>query len=269
MRALENIITFLILVSAALYFVSTILLFMKNNKNGKIFLWAGWCTGIVLFIFNWIAAGYPPLANMYHVMTFLSLCFLPLFLLITYNGKMKWILPYFSLGSMLPLVGVMFMERGVIWKLAPALQAVWFVPHVLSYMISYALAAVAFILTLSIFARTKIFKSTLNKNELKQDYLEAIYNILRLGMPFMTFGIFLGALWAEEAWGVYWSWDSKETWSLITWTFYLIYFHSLRSKTFKKWATAFQILGFASLLITFFGVNYLPQLGSILHSYAR
>ena len=156
------------------------------------------------------------------------------------------------------------MERQVVWELVPALQSIWFVPHVLSYMISYALSAVAFILAIASAAK---FKGS--KANSKEEFSNAIYHILRLGFPFMTIGIFLGAIWAEEAWGVYWSWDTKETWSLITWSLYLIYFHSRRTKEFKKWANTFQVLAFTALLVTFLMVNLLPQLGSLLHGYAK
>jgi ABC-type transport system involved in cytochrome c biogenesis permease subunit len=76
-----------------------------------------------------------------------------------------------------------------------------------------------------------------------------------------------GALWAEEAWGQYWSWDAKEVWSLITWGLYLIYFH-LRKSEWKQYADWAHLLAFLALLTTFFLVNLIPKLGSILHSYA-
>ena len=84
----------------------------------------------------------------------------------------------------------------------------------------------------------------------------------------MTFGMLSGALWAEEAWGIYWSWDAKETWALVTWSAYLIYFHCRMSPRFKPYATVAQILAFIFLLITFLVVNLLPKMGSLLHSYA-
>lgn len=259
MHNIDLLVLILIISSAILYFISAIALFKGKKLAGRILLGAGWLAGIALFVVNWIAVGYPPFANMYHVLTFLSLCFLILYLILAIREKLDWLLPYFCIASMLPLIGVLFMERNVIWELAPALQSIWFVPHVLSYMISYAMAAVAFILTIA--ASLKV------NAKVKEDFSKAIYHVLRLGFPFMTIGLFLGAIWAEEAWGTYWSWDAKEIWSLITWSLYILYFHSLRSKEYKKWANLFQICAFIALLVTFFMVNLLPQLGSILHSY--
>ena len=84
----------------------------------------------------------------------------------------------------------------------------------------------------------------------------------------MTFGMLSGALWAEEAWGVYWSWDPKETWSLITWGCYLIYFHCRTRRYLHKYEETAELLAFLALLTTFTLVNLLPKLSSALHSYA-
>jgi ABC-type transport system involved in cytochrome c biogenesis permease subunit len=125
-------------------------------------------------------------------------------------------------------------------------------------MISYALATIAFIMYLV----RKVGKVS------DTQYDRAIYEILRLGFPFITFGMLSGALWAEEAWGTYWSWDRKETWSLITWSLYLIYFHCLTEKKLKKYADLAQVLAFLALVTTFFLVNLWPKLSSVLHSYS-
>jgi ABC-type transport system involved in cytochrome c biogenesis permease subunit len=97
------------------------------------------------------------------------------------------------------------------------------------------------------------------------------HRLVLFGFPFLTFAIFSGAAWANDIWGRYWSWDPKETWSLITWTVYAIYLHS---KTIGKWkdapASFLNILGLICMFMTFLGVNYLPKLFNIpsLHTYA-
>jgi len=88
-----------------------------------------------------------------------------------------------------------------------------------------------------------------------------------LGYLLLTAGIILGAVWANEAWGSYWSWDPKETWSLITWMVYTAAIHLRRTHGWKGRRMAwFSVAGFAFVLFTYFGVNYLM---SSLHSYAR
>jgi cytochrome c-type biogenesis protein CcsB len=85
------------------------------------------------------------------------------------------------------------------------------------------------------------------------------------GFPFLTVGIISGSIWAGFAWGSYWSWDPKETWSLITWIVYAILIHNRLAIGWRGRKTAYlMIAGFISILFTFFGVNFL--IGG-LHSY--
>jgi ABC-type transport system involved in cytochrome c biogenesis permease subunit len=206
----------------------------------------GWFVNLAIFVLNWIACGQPPFGNMYHVLIFLSLTFLPLYSIIALRFKFGWTHLYFAFLSAIPLIGSLCMNRNVFWRRVPALQSGWFVPHVFSYMVSYALAAVAFVLIVIKYIDTR------NADD---KYSAASCQILRLAFPFMTFGLCSGALWAEEAWGVYWSWD-------------IIYFHCRYRPGFKPLSDIVQILAFFALLTTFLLVNLLPKLGSILHSYA-
>jgi len=146
----------------------------------------------------------------------------------------------------------------------PALQSPWFVPHVFGYMVSYALLTVAFVTLVSgLFRRWYRADATMLERSRK-----AIYAITRLAFPLLTFGLLSGALWAEEAWGTYWSWDPKETWSLITWTLYLIYFHARFSPRTRRFEVAAHLLAFAALVATFILVNLLPKFAGGMHSYS-
>jgi cytochrome c-type biogenesis protein CcsB len=105
------------------------------------------------------------------------------------------------------------------------------------------------------------------------DVLDEInYRCLTIGFPLLTLGIITGAAWAQEAWGSYWSWDPKETWSLINWFFYAALLHGRLTVGWRgRRAAIWSIIGFASVLFTFLGVNYvlpllLPNLKS-LHIY--
>ena len=92
------------------------------------------------------------------------------------------------------------------------------------------------------------------------------YRAVALGFLFLTFVIVTGAIWAERAWGSYWSWDPKETWSLITWIIYAIYLHLRLSKGWKgRTAAVFAAVGFVCVVFTYIGVNtFIPSI----HSYA-
>ena len=91
------------------------------------------------------------------------------------------------------------------------------------------------------------------------------YLCLSLGFPFLTLGIITGSIWAEYAWGSYWNWDPKETWSLVTWLIYAALLHGRLTIGWRgRRAAYFSIIGFAVVLFTFLGVNLLlPGL----HSY--
>ena len=97
---------------------------------------------------------------------------------------------------------------------------------------------------------------------------EGIYEVVLLSFPFMSFGLISGAIWANEIWGGYWSWDIKEIWSLITWLLYIAFFHCRFSKTLSHWAIPLQIAAFLALLFTLFMVSSI-NLGATMHSYAN
>ena len=111
--------------------------------------------------------------------------------------------------------------------------------------------------------------SSLSAPNSKMVLLETVdiwsYRIIGLGFPFLTIGIISGAVWANEAWGSYWSWDPKETWALITWLVFAIYLHS---RLLKGWqgekAAILGSCGFFVIWICYLGVNFL---GKGLHSY--
>ncbi len=93
------------------------------------------------------------------------------------------------------------------------------------------------------------------------------YRIIALAFPIWTFAVIAGAIWAQEAWGRYWGWDPKETWSFITWVIFAGYLHARATSGWKgRRAAVIALVGFVSLLITYYAVN-LWIVG--LHSYAK
>jgi cytochrome c-type biogenesis protein CcsB len=113
------------------------------------------------------------------------------------------------------------------------------------------------------------FPQTENKLGMKKKFAENLdnlsYRILGIGFPLLTIGILSGAVWANEAWGSYWSWDPKETWALATWLVFAIYLHLRISKGWRgKKPAILASVGFVTVWICFLGVNLL---GEGLHSY--
>ena len=141
--------------------------------------------------------------------------------------------------------------------LMPALQSVWFIPHVAVYMFSYALLGCATLLAVGQFFT-------------RQDLYPAIEQLVYGGLAFFTIGMFTGALWAKEAWGEYWSWDAKESWAAATWMLYLLFVHLRMTGWQRKWVLATVLLiAFLALQMCWYGVNYLPSAGDSVHIYNR
>lgn len=131
----------------------------------------------------------------------------------------------------------------------PALQSPWFAPHILMYMIAYALMAMAVVTALLRKPQTAI--------------------LVNVGVSLMTLGMLFGALWAREAWGHYWAWDPKETWAAITWLTYLAFLHQqdMPHRTQRQTAI-FLIVAFCLLQMCWWGINFLPSAqGNSLHTY--
>jgi cytochrome c-type biogenesis protein CcsB len=147
--------------------------------------------------------------------------------------------------------------------LVPALQSNWLMMHVTLMIISYSMLILGclFSITLLIF---HVF--SLNKQDPKIQILDNLsYRTLGFGFPLLTIGILSGAVWANQAWGSYWSWDPKETWAFITWIVFAIYFHFRLNKNWTGFKPArIAAIGFGFLWICYLGVNLL---GKGLHSY--
>ena len=263
MQNLVGAVTPLVAACVVAYLAGWLAFVVSRPVAGKTLLVTGWLLNGALFVVNGLIAREPPMGNMYHVLVLLALCMPPLYATLALRGRLAWTGAYFAFSSALPLIGALFMKHDVHWQRLPALQSPWFVPHVFAYMLSYALAAVAFSLLVGRWGRTWLRLPVEGPA-----YASAAHEIMRLAFPFMTFGLLSGALWAEEAWGVYWSWDPKETWSLLTWVLYLTYLHCRRSPHTERYADPAHALAFTALVITFLVVNLLPKLASALHSYA-
>ena len=259
-----DLIALLLLAAAILgYAAAGLLLLRKRPAAGGTAFFLGWGFNLLTVLFNWFACGHPPFDSMYHVLVAVSLGFLPAFLYLRLTQDLAWLGASFAFTSLVPLLGPLFMERDMFWRRMPALQSAWFVPHVMAYLLSYALATVGFILAL------RVLRAQRAAPDQALRLAAGVDAVTRLAFPFMTFGLLSGALWADTAWGRYWSWDAKETWALIMWLLYALYFHCRRSPALRRLAMPCQLAGFAALLITFLCVGLLPRLGSVLHAYAR
>lgn len=140
----------------------------------------------------------------------------------------------------------------------PALRSLWLALHVAFSFIGEAFFVVSFVAAICFFVS--------RREEARAELDRLVATSIGIGYPVFTAGaLIFGAVWAETAWGSWWSWDPKETWALVTWLIYTAYLHArLVRKLRGAWSAALAIGGFVAMAFTFFGVNYLL---SGLHSY--
>jgi cytochrome c-type biogenesis protein CcsB len=222
-----------------------------------------------------LGIGHAPMSNFYESLVFFAWTIVFLYLIM--EGRLK----NRSLGVFVLPVSFLLMAfaslspdiSSHIDPLIPALQSNWLISHVLTCFMGYAAFTVAFGLGVMYFLKVaaagkkgKMISSFFHL--LPDDGVidELIYQSAALGFVFLTLGIMTGSVWAHYAWGSYWSWDPKETWSLITWLIYALMLHARHVRGWRgKRMAVLSIIGFACVLFTYLGVNYLAGL----HSYLK
>ena len=252
-----NITLMLFLASSLLFFIQIIFKKKIFGILGLIMLGLGIAGATFALILRWKIAGHIPLSNTYETMITLA-WMTGIGYIFLYKIDSNKILAFtVSIIIVLVLAFTSLIDDNP-RPLIPALQSNWLTVHVLFCFIGYAAFAISFGVSIIYL----IFNNKINMN------LErVIYKTILLGVPFLTLGIVTGAIWANRAWGRYWGWDPKETWSLITWFIYTIYLHSRYLKGWKGRKTAWlSIAGFLFVLFTYFGVNYIL---AGLHSYSN
>jgi cytochrome c-type biogenesis protein CcsB len=159
--------------------------------------------------------------------------------------------------------------------LVPALNSYWIYIHVSVTLTSYACFAMAGGLGIMYLLKERADRNAAGKGRRAGVFaafpdLETIdelgYKAIMIGFPLLAFGVILGAMWANYAWGGYWSWDPKETWSLIVWLIYGAYIHARMTRGWEgRRAAIYAVFGFLMVVFCFWGVNFLL---SGLHAYA-
>ncbi|MBE6608564.1 MAG: hypothetical protein E7633_08415 [Ruminococcaceae bacterium] len=245
------------LAAAVFYYAAFASSYLKKDSRVSFVLWMiGISVNSGIVANNWIVNGYMPFVSMYQVLTFLGVTYGIVYIYIRYMHNGAWMKRYIMISQAVIMTGVSFMVQASEWTFPPALQSPFFIPHVFSYMISYTLVALAAILcVISLFIA----------DGEKKKYENGMYNLVCTGFPFMVMGMFLGAVWANECWGNYWSWDNKESWSLVTVLALSVYLHFRRHEKLKKYAKWFVLLAVVFEIITLFFVGMFG--GNSMHTY--
>jgi cytochrome c-type biogenesis protein CcsB len=298
----SNIVFGVLLFAMITYWVN-LSLFSNSDSLARIGRFSTIVANFLLFFIlcsRWIIAGYFPLSNLYESLLFLTWTLLTIYLYIETQTKSKLIgsilIPVTLLiNGFANLTLSPEMQKSS--PLVPALQSNWLMMHVSLMLLSYATLIMGSLLCILflVISRYKdvdlkvIDNSSLPLYNIMLDYYETklvapsneiselgklkllqsidnwSYRIIGLGFPFLTIGIIAGGVWANEAWGSYWSWDPKETWALITWLVFATYLHARITKGWEGKKTAILGgLGFFVIWICYLGVNFL---GKGLHSY--
>ncbi len=267
------------LLSSALYV--GLLLFRGRGIVGRI------ATGITLLFFlvqtagiglRWyesyqLGIGHAPLTNMYESLVFFAWTITIFYLVMEYKFKTQ-VIGAFAMPFACIAMAYASLAKGInqqITPLIPALQSNWLIAHVVTCFIGYGAFALAGGLGLMYLLKDSGRAGTaqpVDSTSALPDLAvidDITHKTIVFGFLWLTAGIITGAIWANEAWGTYWSWDPKETWSLITWFLYASTLHARFTRGWQGRRIAWlAMLGFISVFFTYFGVNYLL---SGLHSY--
>ncbi len=269
-----SVTTFIYAFAAVLYFSAWIFRKSLPGKTGTGVTIVGILTHIAGILLRWMESyklgiGHAPFSNLYESLVFFSLTIAALYLYIEIRYKNRVISAFAGTMAFLTLAYAA-LKADQISPLIPALKSNWLIAHVITCFLGYAGFAVAFGISILYFIKHL-------ENEEKQGSIlsllpqtrildELTYQMVVFGFFFLTIGIITGAVWANSAWGRYWGWDPKETWSLVTWFVYAILLHARLIRGWQgKRIALISIIGFTAVMFTYFGVNYLPGL----HSYGK
>lgn len=301
--------------AASLFWISgaIVSVISKRGLPAAVLTGCGSAIFMTFIVGVWISLGRPPLRTMGETRLWFSL-FLSLIGLVVYlRWRYRWVLPFGCLMAVMFASINIFKPEIHTEELMPALRSPWFVPHVIVYMFSYAVMGIATILALRILWLTRrsaagsapatgsttpatVDAAASPLSPSLQGDLRLCDTLVRMGWGFITMGIVMGALWAKQAWGDYWTWDPKETWAAATWLSYLLYMHLRQGSALSSVTSAgsvtiarqnspaievashsnkalrrtlfLLIFSFILLQMCWWGVNYLPSAqGFSLHTY--
>lgn len=240
------------------------------GRMGLGLMMIGWACHVAGVVFRGIAGDRFPWGNMYEFVTLALLLVVACYLVLALRG-FRWLgLPVALLTVLGQGLAVTVLYVAVA-PLVPALHSVWFIVHIVAAATAGAGFNVGGLLSILYLARSRA-----ERRGTVRGYLARLPSAVRLdelayrfhafAFPLWTFAIAAGSVWAEYAWGRFWGWDPKETWSLVTWVVYAGYLHARATAGWRgKRAAVVAIVGLVCFWFNFVGINLLV---SGLHSYA-
>jgi cytochrome c-type biogenesis protein CcsB len=269
-------ITFFYFAAFTLYLLMMVMGKEGFGRSATAVLLAGLAGHTLALILRWVESyqmgmGHAPFSNLYESLIFFAWATMLLYFVLEWRTKNRSLGVFVTPLAFLAMAYASFSPDigSQIKPLVPALKSNWLIAHVITCFVGYAAFGLSFGLSLMYLLKgfdtggsESPFFSRIPRRLILDDLN---YQMVVIGFLMLTLGIITGSVWANSAWGRYWGWDPKETWSLITWFVYLLVLHSRlitmwRGKTFA----VLSMVGFLCVLFTYFGVNYLAGL----HSYA-
>lgn len=259
--------TLLFELSLTFYFAAAIVSIIELLRGSKAtsrlilaFAVGGFIVHSGSIVFRYLQAGHLPITSLHEASSFFSWCIVLIFFFLEYRYRLDLLGPF-----TMPVVFILMLSSSILPReirpLSPVLQSYWLGIHTFLAFLGNAAFAMAFGIGLMYLIQEHNLKKKqlggLFKRLPSLQILDEInYKLITLGFPLLTLAIITGAIWAESAWGSYWRWDPKEVWSLITWFIYALVLHARLTAGWRgRRAAILSIVGFASVLFTFFGVN--------------
>lgn len=266
------------LVTCTLLFCITLLAWLQPNKAlvrkySKTGIYIAITCLTVVLLERWIVSGHIPVSNLYESCLFLSWIILLSALSIQENDWSLLVSTPIALLLQIFATFSLTISTNISNTLVPALQSNWLIMHVTMMIASYGFLIIGAILAIVwLVIDSKVYSLAWLENNCfmtRRVYLLThidywSYRLIGLGFPLLTIGILSGAVWANEAWGTYWSWDPKETWALVTWIMFAIYLHTRLNNTGIIQPAMIASFSLGVIWMCYLGVNLL---GQGLHSY--
>ncbi len=245
--------------AAALWLAAGFAVYRRNDRMTIALMSAGIVLFAAFIVGFWITLARPPMRTMGETRLWYSLFLSGVGFVGWLRWRYSWLLSYSAVvATVFVLINLLKPEIHS-KNLMPALQSIWFVPHVTSYILSYAMLGAATIGSIIRLAR---------RSGPDPKIAHFVDNLVYAGFGLLVAGMLMGAVWAKQAWGHYWEWDPKETWALVTALAYLVYIHMrLVGPRHERMAMWLLPVAFLMLLITWIGVNYLPSAQGSIHVY--
>ncbi len=253
------------------YFAATIVSITELFKGSKITVKImvllaaiGFAIHTVNIIYRYVTAGHIPITNPHEATSFFSWCIVLIFFILQFRYKISLLSSF-----IMPIVFILMLSSSMLPReikpLSPVLQSYWLGIHTVFAFLGNAAFALAFgigfmYLVQEHYVKSKRLGGLFERLPSLQTLDEINYRLITFGFPLLTLAIITGALWAETAWGSYWNWDPRETWSLITWFIYAIVLHARLVAGWRgKRAALLSIVGFLTIIIAFFGIKLLGK----------